>query len=339
MKKPFGQLPDGRQVSLYTITNGRICAAVTDLGATLVNLWVPDKEGRLADVVLGFSDAAGYYGRSNADFGTIGRNANRIRGAEFTIGDKLIKLVANDNGNSLHSKPDGWDQRLWKVESHTPEAVTFLLHSPDGDQGFPGNARVQVTFRIEGAATLAIIYEAVSDAATLFNMTNHTHFNLAGHQHPALAQGQRLTIPAHCFTPADASSIPTGEEWHVEGTPMDFRMGKPIGQDIDADYAPLKLQQGYDHNYVAVQPFCAVLEDPGSGRKMTMSTTAPGFHLYTGNYTRSLVGKEGVIYDKRSGVCLEPQFFPDAVHNPQWVQPIFQAGEPYRMETAFTFDI
>lgn len=338
MKKPFGQLPDGSQVYLYTITDGRIRAAVTDLGATLVNLWVPDKAGSVADVVLGFSDAMGYHTRSNGDFGTIGRNANRIRGAEFRIGDKLVKLAANDNGNSLHSKPDGWDQRLWTATSHTRESVTFSLNSPDGDQGFPGNARVQVTFRV-AAATLSINYEAVSDAPTLFNMTNHTHFNLAGHHQPQLAQAQQLTIPGGIFTPADAMSIPTGEERSAAGTPMDFRTPKPIGQDIDADYEPLKLQRGYDHNYVAAQPVCAVLEDLRSGRKMTMSTTAPGIHFYCGNYTENLLGKEGIVYGMRSGVCLEPQFFPDAVHNPQWAQPIFKAGEPYRMETTFTFDI
>jgi aldose 1-epimerase len=162
---------------------------------------------------------------------------------------------------------------------------------------------------------------------------------LAGHHQHQLAQAQLLTIPGGIFTPADADSIPTGEERSVAGTPMDFHTPKPIGQDIAANYEPLKLQRGYDHNYVAAQPVCAVLEDVQSGRKMTMSTTAPGFHFYCGNYTENLLGKDGIVYGMRSGVCLEPQFFPDAVHNPQWTQPIFKAGEPYRMETTFTFDI
>ena len=338
MKKPFGCLPDGSNVSLYTITNGNITAAITDLGATLVSLWVPDKNGNIADIILGFKDAMGYHTRTNGDFGTIGRNANRIKNAEFSLGDTLVKLVANDNGNSLHSKPAGWDYRVWEGTQETEDAVTFYLHSPDGDQGFPGNADVHVTFKLEDADTLSITYHAVSDQDTLFNMTNHTHFNMAGHQHTDKAMDQILTIPGDIFTPADAQSIPTGEERSVAGTPMDFRTGKPIGQDIEADYEPLKLQFGYDHNFVAAQPYCAILEDPVSGRKMSMSTTAPGFHFYCGNYTENLAGKEDMIYDRRSGVCLEPQFYPDSVHKPQWKKPFFKANEPYICITKFKFN-
>lgn len=338
MNKPFGILPDGRQTNLYTIKKENITAAITDLGATLVSLWVPDKTGNLADVVLGFDDATGYYTRTNGDFGTIGRNANRIKGASFTVGDTQVLLAANDNGNSLHSKPDGWDMRVWEMESYSQEHVTFLLHSPDGDQGFPGNAQVRVTYRLEAPSTLSLTYHAVSDADTLFNLTNHTHFNMAGHDRPEMALKQILTIPGKIFTPADAQSIPTGEERSVEGTPMDFRSGKPICQDMKADYEPLKLQLGYDHNFEAASPVCAILEDPISGRKMTMSTSCPGFHFYSGNYTENLVGKGGVIYNRRSGICLEPQFYPDAVHNPQWKQPIFKANVPYICTTKFKFD-
>lgn len=337
-KEAFGCLPDGRQVSLYTIKKGKLSAAITDLGATLVSLWVPDKKGNLADVVLGFDDAMGYYSRTNGDFGTIGRNANRIKGAEFTMDGTTVKLFANDGANSLHSKPNGWDQRLWQVEKQSEDSVTLYLHSPHGDQGFPGNAEVWVTFCLEDPSTLSIRYRAVSDADTLFNMTNHTHFNLAGHRHPELAQQQILTIPGEIFTPADARSIPTGEERSVVGTPMDFRRGKPICRDIEADYEPLKLQAGYDHNFIAADPVCAILEDPVSCRKMTMSTTLPGFHFYCGNYTDHLIGKGGILYGKRSGVCLEPQFYPDAVHNPQWEQPFFKANVPYTATTKFKFD-
>ena len=337
MNKPFGILPSGEQATLYTIKNQNISAALSDFGATLVSLWVPDKNGRLADIVLGYDSACAYAADNSCMGAIVGRNANRIAGASFSIGTREVRLVPNDNGNSLHSLPDGYSHRLWQVAGQSEDTITFLLNSPHGDQGFPGNATIRVTYSIEPPATLCITYHAVSDTDTLFNMTNHSFFNLAGHDKPEQALQQELILPARHFTPSDERSIPTGEERSVADTPMDFRCGKPIAQDIDADYQPLKLQSGFDHNFEVFTEPCAILRDPGSGRTMAVATDCPGIHFYSGNYLAGNRGKDGVVYPKRGGVCLETQFYPDAVHNPHWDQPIAKANLPYRSQTRFVF--
>jgi len=334
---PFGLTHRGEQAHLYTIKNDKITAKLTDFGATLVQLWVPDKNGTLADVVLGYEEAIGYV-TNDCYFGAIvGRNCNRIKDGRFMIGDKVVQLQTHDNGNSLHSMPDGFNHRMWQVNEHKESQITFYLHSPDGDQGFPGNADIYVTYTLE-EMTLRISFRAVSDADTVFNFTNHSAFNMAGQENTHLAMKQILTLPGEIFTPADAQSITTGEERPVAGTPMDFRAGKPIGQDIDADYEPLHFQFGYDHNFAVKDNIAAVLYDPTYGRKMTIWTDCPGVHFYSGNYMDNFLGKNGAIYAKRSGLCLETQFYPDAVHKPQWLQPITKANELYRSETKFIFE-
>jgi len=336
MKEPFGTLPTGVAAEIYFLTAGGITAAVTDYGAALVRLLVPDSQGNLADVVLGYDDANGYR-QGNAFLGaTVGRNANRIKGAAFCLNGNIYSLSPNENGNNLHSGPDCYHTRLWKVERHTESEITLSLHSPSGDQGFPGNADIQVTYRLDSQAGLHILYEAVSDRDTVFNLTNHSYFNLAGHEKTELASRQLLTIPGRYFTPDDPESIPTGELCPVAGTPMDFRVPKPIAQDIDADYEPLKLQGGYDHNWEVFCSPCAILSDPTSGRTMTVSTDCPGIQFYAGNFL-SETGKGGVHYGKHSGVALETQFYPDAIHNPGWKQPVVPARTPYRSETVYRF--
>ena len=339
MKTPFGVLPSGEAAFLYTIKNNTITAALADFGATLVNLWVPDRNGDLADVVLGYRDASVYASDNSCMGAIVGRNANRIAGATFRIGDTRVNLTPNDNGNSLHSLPHGYSHRLWQVCEHQEDRITFSLESPHLDQGFPGNATIRVTYAIEAPATLSVTYWALSDADTIFNMTNHSFFNLAGHEKPEKALQQELILPARVFVPSDARSIPLGEERPVDGTPMDFRGGKPICQDIDSHYECLQLQGGFDHTFEVFTEPGAILRDPESGRTMAVVTDCPGIHFYSGNYLSGETGKDGVCYTRRSGMCLETHFYPDAVHNPQWKQPLAKAGVPFRICTKFQFSV
>ena len=252
MKEPFGRLPSGETATLYTLSVGRISAAVTDYGATLVRLFVPDSEGNLADVVLGYDDCNGYRTANGACLGaTIGRNANRLQGASFLLNGATVSLNANDGPNNLHSGPDHYHLRLWKTISYSDTSVTFALSSPDGDQGFPGNARIQVTYKLDPKGGLHIIYDAVSDQDTVFNLTNHSYFNLAGHNQTDKAMDQILTIPGRFFCPDDAQNIPTGELRNVAGTPMDFRKAKKIGN-FEAFYARLNLKRNRGRTVITI---------------------------------------------------------------------------------------
>ena len=337
MKNLFGVLPNGRQAHIYTITCGNLEAHITDLGATLVRLFVPDRAGEKADVVLGFDRAEDYL-NSTAYFGaTVGRNANRVKNGEFFLNDNAVSLPQNDGKNNLHSGPDSYAFRLWECKRQEENLVQFSLYSPDGDQGFPGNAEVSVTYAFTAPDTLQITYDAVSDKDTVFNLTNHTYFNMAGHDKPELAMEQILCMPARFFTVADAESIPTGEKRNVADTPMDFRIPKAVGRDIGEDYEPLKLQGGYDHNFEVFCNPCAILTDPVSGRSVAVSTDCPGMQMYSGNFLAGEIGKDGVSYTYRGGVALETQFYPDSVNKPDWPQPIVRAGERYHSITAFTF--
>ena len=338
MKKLFGTLRQGGDAFLYTISRGGLTAEVSDYGATLVKLWVPDRQGELADVVLGFDDPNDYTASGTFFGATVGRNANRIAGAAFRLNGLPYLLDANDNGkNNHHGGFRPYKNRLWKVLSHEEDRIRLGLESPNGDQGFPGNADISVTYRLDAQAGLHILFEAVCDHDTVFNMTNHSYFNLAGHDKTDRALSQELILPGRFYVAADADSIPTGELRSVEGTPLDFRRGKAIGNEINADYEALTLQLGYDHTWEVWCDPCAILTDEGSGRSMSVSTDCPGIHLYTGNYIDGENGKGGVIYPYRGGIALETQFYPDAIHHPQWPQPITKAGEKYRSETVYRF--
>ena len=336
MKKFFGTMPSGEECFLYTISCGRLTAVITDCGAALVNLLVPDARGETADVVLGYDTPEAYISSSAFLGSTVGRNANRVQGASFPLNGKTYAMTPNENGNNLHSGPDCYKNRLWKVESHTASAISLSLHSPHGDQGFPGNAEIRVTYSLDAEGGLHIVYDAVSDRDTVFNLTNHSYFNLAGHEKTDAAMNQLLTIPGRWFNPDDAENIPTGEQRSVAGTPMDFRTPKPIGRDIGMDYEPLKLQGGYDHNWEVFCNPCAILEDPASGRSMAVYTDCPGIQFYSGNFLKD-IGKSGIYYSKRSGIALETQFAPDSLHHPEWPQPITKAGERYHSETVYRF--
>lgn len=339
MKKTFGVRADGQEAFLYTITGGGLTAEFTDHGATLVKLFVPDKQGNIADVVLGF-DHPDEYTKSGTFFGaTVGRCANRIGGARFTLNGKEYKVDPNDNEvNSLHGGFDPYKNRLWKVLDHEQNMIRFYLFSPDGDQGMPGNAEISVTYSLEADGILRIAYDAVSDKDTVFNLTNHSYFNLAGHDHPQKAMEQVLSMPARYFTPDDALSIPTGEFRPVDGTPMDFRTPKAIGRDLGEDYDALRLQGGYDHNWEVFCNPCAILSDPASGRMMSVYTDCVGLQFYCGNFLEGELGKDGVSYCYRGGIALETQFYPNSINNPQWAQPITKAGERYHSVTEYRFN-
>lgn len=332
MAENFGILPTGEKTLLYTISCGPLTASITNYGASLVRLLVPDRNGELADVVLGYDDAAGY-ATGRAYLGaTIGRNANRIKNACFVLDNKTWSLHPNMGKHSLHSGPDSFHKRLWQTEAVTDSSVTFRLDSPHGDQGFPGNAVIRVTYTLEYPSSLRITYDALCDRDTVFNMTNHSYFNLAGHDHPELAMDQILMLPARVYTHCDWANIPTGKLKSVAGTPLDFRTPKPLSQDIR------RLLMGYDHNFEVFCAPCAVLSDPHSGRTMSVTTDCPGLQLYTANGTKE-TGKNGVSYGSRSAVCLETQFYPDAVHHPEWQQPFVKAGQPYHSETVYQFSL
>lgn len=337
MKQSFGKLATGEEAFLYTISCGALTATVTDFGAHLVSLLVPDRSGSIADVVLGFENAEGYRSGNGGFLGAIvGRNANRIGGSSFMLGDTRVRLKANEGKNNLHSGPDCFHLRFWTVEKHTDNSITLRLDSPKGDQGFPGNAVIRVTYTLEADASLHIAYDAVADRDTVFNLTNHSYFNLAGHQNTDAAIHQELTIPGRWFNPDDAANIPTGELRPVEGTPFDFREGKPISRDIGMDYECLKLQGGYDHNFEVFCSPCAILRDPGSGRSMAVHTDCPGVQFYAGNFLNEN-GKEGIYYGKRTGIALETQYYPDSVNHPEWPQPFTKAGKHYKSETVYKF--
>ena len=337
MKKAFGTLPNGQQATLYTISAGGITARVTDYGATLVSLLVPDKEGNVADVVLGYDDVNAYATSEGYLGSTVGRNCNRVGNASFPIGEKVYHMTPNEGPHNLHSGPSGYSHRLWELEYHRDNAVSFRLESPHMDQGFPGNAVIRVTYSIDSLLhQLNITYDAVSDRETVMNLTNHSYFNLAGHQNTSLAMDQELILPARHFTPDDAENIPTGEKRPVDGTPMDFRAPKAIGRDINEVYDALKNQGGYDHNFEVFCSPCAILKDPGSGRSMAVHTDCPGIQFYAGNFLNE-TGKGGTYYGKRTGIALETQYYPDSVNHPEWPQPFTKAGQRYRSETVYKF--
>ena len=343
-KREFGKSADGTTVFLYTLTNeSGITASFTDLGATWVSMVVPDRDGVMADVVQGYDTADAYIGNS-AHFGApIGRNANRIGNATFTLNGKTYSLAKNDGENNLHSGPDLYHDRVWDVQTEEDELGTqiqFSLSSPDGDQGYPGNAEIHVTYTLTPDNAVMIAYGMTADADTIANFTNHSYFNLRGHDAGDIAS-QKVQILADAFTPADAGSIPTGEIRPVEGTPMDFRQMKPIGQDIDAEYEQIVLGQGFDHNWVLNRGeelfLAARAYDEQSGRMMEVYTELPGMQFYTANFLNGEKGKNGAVYGRRSSYCFETQYFPDAVNKPQFASPVLKAGEEYHTMTVYQF--
>ncbi len=339
--KDFGTTEKGQKALLYTMKNDAgTSVSVSDYGAALVSLFVRGKDGNPVDVVLGYDDVTGYEKGGDSIGATVGRNANRIGGASIEINGVTYELDKNDNGNNLHSGYDYYNKRFWDVAENADDHVTFRLHSPDKDQGYPGALDMYVTYTLDEDSMLTIHYEAVPDKDTVINMTNHSYFNLNGHDSGTVLN-HSVTLDAESFTPADRESIPTGEIRSVDGTPMDFRSGKTLGKEIDADYEPLRLGGGYDHNWVLKNEgrFDKVAEVTAdrSGIRMEVYTDLPGVQMYTANFLNGEPGKEGALYGKRSAVCLETQYFPDAIHHDNFPGPVCRAGEKYDTRTAYRF--
>lgn len=338
----FGSTSKKEEAVLYTLTNENgMSASITNYGAALVKLNVPDKEGKLRDVVLGYDDVTGYETGGGSFGAPVGRNANRIGGAVITIQDKTYELEKNDNGNNLHSGTNYYNKRIWNVGEKTDSKIEFVLHSPDGDQGYPGTLDMHVTYELTEDNELRLIYDAVPDQDTIINMTNHSYFNLDGHDSGNVLK-ELVTLDADYFTRADAQSIPTGELADVTGTPMDFRMPRALGEAIDADYEAVRLGKGYDHNWVLKNngKFDKVAQavSEKSGIVMEVWTDLPGMQMYTANFLDNEHGKNGAVYGIRDAVCFETQYFPDAVHHENFASPICKKGIPYHTVTSYKFE-
>jgi aldose 1-epimerase len=332
----------GVPIETVAIARGPYRAELITLGAALRVLQVPDRNGRHANVVLGFADLEDYRGPPRFYGATTGRYANRIGGARFTLDGVEHVLTANDGANSLHSGPLGLDQQQWDVVALTEDAVTFRHVSPAGYNGFPGTLTVEARYRIEEDG-LAILLTATSDAPTVVNLTNHAYFNLAGEASGAPILDHLLQIPASWTTPVDAGLIPTGALAGVAGTPFDFRAPKRIGDEIAADEPQMRIGQGYDHNFVldgadGTLRHVATLFDPGSGRVLDLHSSEPGLQFYSGNHLAGgAPGTSGRVYAARDGLCLEPQKFPDSPNQPGFPSARLDPGQVYRHDIAFRF--
>ena len=340
-KQSFGKTPDGKQVDLYVLTNiNGIKAEITNFGATLVSLQVPDRDGKVADIVLGFDTLDGYLGEHPYFGSTVGRYANRIGNAEFKLDGKVYKLAANNGENHLHGGIEGFNKKVWRLEdigvTDDGAMVKMSYISEDGEEGYPGNLACSVTYTLTKNDELKISYEAETDKTTIVNLTNHSYYNLAG-QGSGDILGHELMLNADKYTPVDEGLIPTGEIRSVEGTPMDFTEPMAIGSRIE------KVEGGYDHNYVqnsggGTLSLAAKVHEPTSGRVMEIHTDQPGVQFYTGNFLDgSITGKDGKVYKKHYGFCLETQHFPDSPNKPDFPSVVLKPGQKYTTQTIHTF--
>ena len=339
---PYGNV-DGKPVTLYTLTNSKgLVLKVTDYGTIITELHVPDKAGKLGDIVLGFDNLEGYQKQSPYFGATVGRIANRIRDAKFKLEGKEYKLAANNKPHHLHGGNKGWDKVVWTGEpSETPEgpSIRFTYTSKDGEEGYPGNVTAHTTYTLSNSGELRVEMDAVTDKTTIVNMAHHSYFNLGGHDSGTVAQHE-LRLFADKYTPGDPM-VPTGAIKPVKGTPYDFTAPKAIGKDLkEAGGNPV----GFDHNFVvsgdahALRPV-AWLKDPKSGRTMTVDGDQPGVQFYTGNYLDGTVkGKGGATYAQYNGLCLETQKFPNSINVPAWRdEVILKPGATYRHHMVFKF--
>ena len=337
----FGVTRSGGHAHLFSIQNGSgMRAVLTDYGAILVSLFVPGPDGITRDVVLGYDtlpeyEAGGFFGA------TVGRHANRISGAAFTLDGVEYRLADNDNGCNLHSDfKTGFHKQLWNTEL-LPDGIRFFRTSPNGEAGFPGNLDISVIYTLDEANGLHICYTGVSDRKTLINLTNHSFFNLAGHDAGSVLR-EKLTMPCDRFLEITPGRLPTGRILPVEGTPMDFRAGKPVGADIDADDPQLHNARGYDHCFVTGANPCnrrkiALVEDSASGLHMEVETDLPGVQFYTANFLPVQKGKGGAAYGPRCALRLETEHYPDSIHHPGFPQCVYDPEEIYRAETVYRF--
>ncbi|MFT3746538.1 MAG: aldose epimerase family protein [Pyrinomonadaceae bacterium] len=347
-KDNFGQTADGKAVEIYTLTNTRGSEArIMTYGGTVVSLKVPDKSGKLGDVVLGYDSVADYEKHTSFFGALIGRYGNRIAKGKFSIGGKEYTLATNNGENHLHGGVKGYDRVVWTAKGFTSAAGANLelkYLSKDGEEGYPGNLNITVVYTLTEANELKIVYSATTDKATVVNLTHHSYFNLAGAGSGTILDHDMM-INASKFTPTDAGSIPTGELKNVKGTPFDFTKPVAIGKRIEQDDEQLKFGKGYDHNWVLTKTgkaltLGATVYEKTSGRVMKVLTTEPGMQFYSGNFLDgSIKGKSGQDYPYRSGFCVEAQHYPDSPNEPKFPSTVLRPGQKYSQTTVYQFSV
>ncbi len=345
-KEAFDTLVDGKQISLYSLTNENgMTVHLTNYGARIVSVITPDKNGEMADIALGYADIDHYLKKDPMYLGCIaGRFANRIKDAKFTLDDKEYNLNKNDGDNTLHGGKEGLDKKIWNAQQDE-NTVIFSYLSPDGEEGYPGNLSITVSYTLTENNELHIVYEAETDQPTFINLTNHAYWNLKGEGDSTILD-HYFIINADLFTPIDNEWIPSGELTSVIGTPFDFTQGKMIGLDIDKDNEQLKNGLGYDHNWVLNKKnekelsFAAKLWEESSGRIIEVHTTEPGMQFYSGNFIDgTIVGKAGKPYKYRSGLAFETQHFPDSPNHENFPTTLLKPGEIYNQVTILKFKV
>lgn len=342
----FESVIKGDSTGLYVLKNANgMEVTVTNYGGRIVSVMVPDKSGTMRDVVLGFDSIQGYTSVSNNLGATIGRYGNRIAKGKINVAGVEYQLPLNNNGNTLHGGPEGYDTRVFKATQPDSQTVVLAYLSKDGEAGFPGNLNVKVTMHLTDDNAVDIYYEADSDKETVVNLTNHSYFNLSGDPNRTILD-HVLTINADEYTPIDNVSITTGKMDKVEDTPMDFRIPMPVGQRIDdTTFVQLKNGRGYDHNWVLntkgdVSQVAATVISPVTGIQLDVYTSEPGLQIYTGNFLDgSMTGKKGIAYNRRTAICLESQKYPDSPNKPHWPSPYLKPGEKYTSRCIYKFSV
>ena len=342
----FGHLPDGRPATLYTLTNPHgLVIKITDFGGIITEIHTPDRDGKLADIALGYDTVAPYASESPYFGALIGRYGNRLRDGRFEIDGRAYQLPCNDGPNHLHGGETGYHRVLWRaLPFHEGDSVglTLMYRSVDGEQGYPGNLDVTVVYELTADNELVVAFDAVTDQATPVNLTQHAYFNLAG---GGDILGHEMTIPASRYTPVDATLIPTGELASVAGTPFDFRTPRLIGARIGDDDQQLQRGSGYDHNFVLdkaapqAMSLAARAHEPVSGRVLELFTEEPGVQFYSGNFLDGSLHGKGRSYGLRSGFCIEPQHFPDSPNQSNFPNTILRPGEAYATVSRFKFSV
>ena len=344
--KAFETKVNDHSVNLYTLKNKNgmeVC--ITNFGGRIVSVMVPDKNGNMKDVVLGFDSIADYV-NIPSDFGaSIGRYANRIKDGKIVIDGDTIQLPQNNFGHCLHGGPKGWQYQVYEAKQIDGTKLELVRQSPDGDENFPGNVTAKVTYTLTDDNSIDISYEATTDKKTVINMTNHSYFNLSGDAQKPITD-HLLYVNADKFTPVDSTFMTTGEILDVKGTPMDFAVAKTVGQDIDKyEYDQLKNGNGYDHNWVLntngdIKQVAARLTSPVSGITLEVYTDEPGIQVYSGNFLDGTVkGKKGIVYNQRAAICLETQHYPDSPNKPEWPSVLLEPGKTYRSHCIFKFTV
>ncbi len=344
--KAFETKVNDHSVNLYTLKNKNgmeVC--ITNFGGRIVSVMVPDKNGNMKDVVLGFDSSADYV-NIPSDFGaSIGRYANRIKDGKIVIDGDTIQLPQNNFGHCLHGGPKGWQYQVYEAKQIDGTKLELVRQSPDGDENFPGNVTAKVTYTLTDDNSIDISYEATTDKKTVINMTNHSYFNLSGDAQKPITD-HLLYVNADKFTPVDSTFMTTGEILDVKGTPMDFTVAKTVGQDIDKyEYDQLKNGNGYDHNWVLntngdIKQVAARLTSPVSGITLEVYTDEPGIQVYSGNFLDGTVkGKKSIVYNQRAAICLETQHYPDSPNKPEWPSVLLEPGKTYRSHCIFKFTV